>query len=249
LFTAQYGSGSTAAFALGDDGRVLKRSSLIRHTGSGPNKSRQGEPHPHSTVVDPTNRFVMVPDLGTDKIVVYKFDPATAELKTHGHGEVPAGGGPRHMKFHPGGRFAYVVNELDLSVTAFDYDAKQGTLVPIQTISTLPEDEREVPSSCSEIRVHPSGKFLYAANRGHDSIAAFTIDPQTGKLTFVEREPIRGCHPRNFNVDPSGKWLLAAGRDSNTISVFKIDEQTGGLVYTGVVNSPAPICIEFQPQS
>jgi 6-phosphogluconolactonase len=139
---------------------------------------------------------------------------------------------------------------LDLSVTAFEYDAKNGTLKALQTISTLPEDEREVPSSCSEIRIHPSGKFLYAANRGHDTVAAFTVDQNTGRLTFIEREAIRGSHPRNFNVDPTGKWLLVAGRDSNTITVFKIDEGTGGLVFTGgVVNSPAPICIEFQPRS
>ena len=152
------------------------------------------------------------------------------------------------MKFHPNGRFAYVVNELQLSVTAFQYDSAAGTLAAMQTVSTLPEKLREVPCSGSEIRVHPSGRFLYAANRGHDSIAAFQIDPDSGELTFIEREAVRGSHPRNFNIDPTGKWLLAAGRDSNTISLFRIDAKTGSLVYTGAtVNSPSPICVEFQP--
>jgi 6-phosphogluconolactonase len=153
------------------------------------------------------------------------------------------------MKFHPSGKFAYVINELDLSVTAYKYDDKAGTLVEFQTISALPEDQREVPSSGSEIRMHPSGKFIYAANRGHDSIAAFRIDPQNGKLALLEREHIRGSHPRNFNLDPSGKWLIVAGRDSNTLSVFRIDGEAGGLVYAGsIVNSPSPICVEFGPQ-
>jgi 6-phosphogluconolactonase len=158
------------------------------------------------------------------------------------------------MKFHPNGRFAYVINELDLSVTAFEYDADEnaGThmLTDLQTITTLPEELREGANSGSEIRVHPTGRFVYAANRGHDSIAAFEIDPESGKLKFIEREAVRGSHPRNFNVDPTGKWLLAAGRDSNTISLFRIDADTGGLVYTGTtVNSPAPICIEFSGAS
>jgi 6-phosphogluconolactonase len=142
---------------------------------------------------------------------------------------------------------AYVVNEMDLSVTVFRYDAEAGTLEPVQTISTLPKELREIPSSGSEIRVHPSGKFVYAANRGHDTIAAFRIDPASGELAFIEREPIRGSWPRNFNIDPTGQWLLAAGRNSNTISVFRIDSETGGVIYAGkTVNCPTPICIELQ---
>ncbi len=252
LFTAQYGTGSIASFPLAPDGKIQPRASLVKHSGSGPNKQRQEAAHPHSTNVDPTNRFVLVPDLGTDKIVVYSFDPASAQLSQSpaGEGIAPPGAGPRHMKFHPNDRYAFVVNELDLSVTAFAYDSKSGALKPLQTVSTLPEDLREVSCTCSEIRIHPSGKFLYAANRGHDSIAAFSIEPDSGRLGFVELESIRGSHPRNFNVDPSGKWLLVAGRDSNTISVFEINPDTGGLVFTGrVVNSPAPICIEFQSKS
>jgi 6-phosphogluconolactonase len=133
-----------------------------------------------------------------------------------------------------------------MAVTAFQYDAENGTLTAMQTISTLPMKLRETPCSGSEIRIHPTGRFVYAANRGHDSVAAFEVDPGSGRLKFIEREAVRGSHPRNFNIDPTGKWLLAAGRDSNTISLFRIDADSGSLVYTGTtVNSPAPICIEM----
>jgi 6-phosphogluconolactonase len=246
LFTAQYGTGSVCAFPLADDGAIEPRSAHVRHAGQGPNLTRQEGPHPHWTGMDPANRFLFVPDLGADRIVIYRTDLAGGRIEPHGHGRCSAGAGPRHMKFHPNGRFAYVINELDLSVTAFDFDAEKGELEAIQTISTLPEEFREVPCSGSELRIHPSGRFVYAANRGHDSIAAFEVDPENGKLTFLEREAVRGSHPRNFNIDPTGKWLLAAGRDSNTISLFRIDAATGTLVYTGTtVNSPAPICIEM----
>jgi 6-phosphogluconolactonase len=248
LFTAQYGTGSVCAYPLKEDGTIGTRTAHVRHTGTGPNLQRQEGPHPHFVTTDPTNKFLMVPDLGADQIIIYKTDLAAARIEPHGAGRSPAGAGPRHMKFHPGGKFAYVLNELDLSVTAYKYDDKAGTLTEVQTISTLPEQAREVPSSGSEIRMHPSGKFLYTANRGHDSIAAFKIDPQTGKLAFIEHESIRGCHPRNFNVDPTGNFLVVAGRDSNTLSAFRINPDAGNLVYAGsVVNSPSPICVEFGP--
>ncbi len=248
LFTAQYGGGSVAVFPLAADGEILPRSALVEHQGSGPNERRQKGPHPHWVGVDPANRFLFVPDLGVDQVVIYRLDPDTSQIRPHGIGQCPAGAGPRHMKFHPNGRFAYVLNELQLSVTAFRYDAEAGTLDAMQTISTLPESLQEIPSSASEIRIHPSGQFVYAANRGHDSIAAFRIDPTTGELTFIEREPIRGSWPRNFNLDPTGKWLVAAGRNSNTLAVFRIDPETGGLIFTGKsVSCPTPICVEFQP--
>ncbi len=247
LFTAQYGGGSVAVFPLTDDGLISPRSALVEHEGSGPNEKRQTKPHPHWVGVDPTNRFLCVPDLGIDRIVIYRIDLDKAQIKPHGSGVCPPGSGPRHMKFHPNGKWAYVVNELALTVTAFRYDSESGTLEPIQTISTLPEELWEVPCSGSELRIHPGGRFLYAANRGHDSIAAFSIDPTDGKLTFIEREAIRGSWPRNFNLDPTGKWLLAAGAKSNTISVFQINPETGGLIYTGqTVNCPTAICIEFE---
>lgn len=245
LFTAQYGGGSVAVFPLGEDGTIKPRSALVEHEGSGPNRSRQEGPHPHWVGVDPTNQFLMVPDLGIDQVVVYRTDLNAGEIERHGAGECPPGAGPRHMKFSPDGMFAYVGNELDLSITVFRYD--DGSLEPIQTITTLPEELREVDNTVSEVRIHPTGKFLYAANRGHDSIAVFQVDQATGKLTFVELEPIRGSWPRNFNLDPTGRWLVAAGANSNTLSVFELDQETGGLVFAGrTVNCPKPICVEFQ---
>jgi 6-phosphogluconolactonase len=183
-----------------------------------------------------------------DKVVIYRLDVDRVDLKPHGFGQVPAGGGPRHMKFHTGGKFIYVLNELELSVTAFAYDADRGMMTALQTIRTVPEQEKakETFVSASEIRVHPTGKFVYAANRGHDTITAFRIDQDSGKLTQVECEPIRGSWPRNFNIDPTGRWLLAAGRDSNTLAVFEIDAETGELTYTRtMVMVPTPICVLF----
>ena len=247
LFTAQYGGGSAAAFPLDGQGKILPRSALVEHEGTGPDTARQKGPHPHWTGVDPANRFLFVPDLGIDRVVIYRIVHDRARIERHGAGRCPPGSGPRHMKFHPNGRIAYVLNELQLSVTVFDYDADSGTLTPKQTISTLPEEMREVACSASEIRVHPSGRFVYAANRGHDSIAVFTVDPADGRLTFVEREAIRGSWPRNFALDPTGRWLMAAGGKSNTISVFRVDPRSGGLVYTGrTVNCPSPICVCVQ---
>jgi 6-phosphogluconolactonase len=246
LFTAQYGDGSVAVFRLDENGKILPRSDLVRHQGSGPNPARQRGPHPHWVGTDLANRFLFVPDLGIDQVVIYRTDLDAGRIVHHGRGSCPPGGGPRHMKFHPNGRVAYVLNELQMTITVFQYDPQAGTLDARQTISTLPRDLQEIANKASEIRVHPSGRFVYAANRGHDSIAAFKVDMSTGELTFIEREAIRGSWPRNFNIDPSGQWLLAAGRDSNTIAVFAIDTATGGLVFSGkIVNCPTPICIEF----
>lgn len=245
LFTAQYGGGSTAVFPIGDDGSIGERSCLVEHSGSGPNESRQKGPHPHWAGVSPDNRFLFVPDLGADKVVIYRIDHDNAAIVPHGAGIAVPGGGPRHMKFSKDGSKIYLLNELLMSVTVFDYDAEAGTMDPVQTISTLPEEMWEIPNKSSEIRVHPSGNFVYAANRGHDSIAAFSINDD-GTLTFVEREAIRGSWPRNFNVDPTGQWMIVAGRYSNTLSVFRIDEETGGMLFHGkVVNVPAPICVEW----
>jgi 6-phosphogluconolactonase len=223
---------------------------VIRHTGRGPNRERQEGPHPHFVGTDPENHYLFVPDLGADQVVIYKLDPEKCSLTPHGAGHTPPGSGPRHFVFHPDGRFAYVVNELAITVTAFRYDPAAGTLAEIQTIASLPEKDKKLPSSAAELYIHPSGKFLYASTRNDDTITTFAADPKTGKLTFVEREPIRGSHPRAFNLDPGGKWLLACGRDSNTISVFRIDQNTGRLTFNDqVVRSPSPISIDLQPMA
>src|SRR6185503_16100672 len=200
-----------------------------------PNQKRQEGPHPHFVGTDPENHFLFVPDLGSDQVIIYKLDPERCSLKSHGSGHCPPGSGPRHFVLHPNGRFAYVVNEMGITVTAFRFDPAAGTLTEIQTIESLPEKDKKIPSTAAEIYIHPSGNFLYASMRNDDTITVFAVDPETGKLTFVEREPIRGSHPRSFNLDPSGKWLLAAGRDTNSISVFHIDEKTGRLTYNNTV--------------
>lgn len=249
LLTAQYGGGSVAAFALNPDGSLKERTQLVEHQGgSGSVSGRQEAPHPHWTGFSPDNRFAFVPDLGLDQVVIYRVDVETARLTPHGIGQLPAGAGPRHMKFHTNGRWIYVLNELDLSITRFDYDAQEGTMTPRETLPTVPKEQliKEPFKSASEIRVHPSGQFVYSANRGHDTVTAFRVDQETGALTVLEREPVRGATPRNFNLDPSGRWLLAAGQNSHTLASFAVDPQTGELSYTGTnVTAPSAICVLF----
>lgn len=247
LLLAHYGGGAVAALPIADDGRILPPTSQIHHSGASVNKSRQDKPHPHWIGPTPKNRFVVVPDLGTDEVVVYRLDEKKHTLKRHGAGEVPPGSGPRHMKFHPNGKWAYVLNELGLTVTAFEYDSEQGSLDRFQTVVALPESElKDITTLGSEIRMHPSGNFVYAAIRGHDVIAVFQVDPNSGKLTLIEREPVRGSWPRNFGLDPTGHWLLAAGAESSTVAVFRVDQSTGRLTFTRrVINVPEPICVEF----
>lgn len=253
LITAQYGSGSVAVFPLQNDGSIQPRSDLQEHEGgSGVVGNRQDKPHAHWVGTSPDNRFVFVPDLGMDQVLIYALDVDAARLTLHGHGPCPPGGGPRHMKFSPDGKRIYVLNELALSITVFDYDAKAGTMTPGQTIPTLSEDvkAKENFNSAAEIRVHPSGKFVYSSNRGHDSISAFRVDDATGELSLIEVEPIRGAWPRNFNLDPTGRFLLAAGGQSSTVAVFAIDQETGELTYTRENASvPTPICVEFASSS
>ena len=247
LFSAQYGGGSVAVFPVAEDGTIQERSMLVEHEGSGPNKARQEGPHPHWVGVDPENRFLFVPDLGTDRIVIYRIDHDAARITRHGEALCPTGGGPRHFKFHPSGLYAYVVNELHMSVRVFRYNSEAGELTAMQTLPTLPEYYREGFNSCSEIRVHPTGRFVYVANRGHDSITAFAVSGETGRLRFVERESIRGAMPRNFNLDPSGKWLVAAGKDSNSLASFSVDLDRGSLLFSRhMVACPVPMCVVLQ---
>lgn len=249
LLTAQYGGGSVAAFALNADGTLKERTALIKHQGgSGAVVGRQESAHAHWVGFSPDNRFAFVPDLGLDRIVIYRLDAEESTLQPHGFGVVPPGSGPRHMKFHPNGKWIYVLNELDLSVTLFKYDEAAGAMTSMQTIPTVPKSllAKEQFKSSSEIRVHPSGKFVYAANRGHDTITVFEVDQKTGELSVIELENIRGATPRNFNFDPSGKWILVAGQDSHTLASFAVDQDTGQLTYNqSIVSTPAPICVLF----
>ncbi len=249
LLTAQYGGGSVAAFSLNADGSLRARTALIKHAGGAKVVGgRQDRPHAHWVGFSPDNRFAFVPDLGLDKVIIYKVDPAGGRLAPHGFGALPPGAGPRHMKFHPGGKWIYVLNELDLSVSVFGYDAAAGTMTIKETVPTVLKAElrKEQASSGSEIHVHPSGKFVYAANRGHDSITGFAVDPVTGVLKVIGTTHVRGATPRNFNIDPSGRWLLAAGQDSHSLASFAVDSATGELTYNrSVIHTPAPICVLY----
>jgi 6-phosphogluconolactonase len=247
---ANYTGGSVAAFRLAEDGRLAQRTALIQHEGSSVNKQRQSEPHAHSVNFSKDNKVVVAADLGLDKVMIYRADPATGKLRPNDppFAKVAPGSGPRHFSFHPSGKYGYVINEIASTVTAFAYDPATSGLREIQTISTLPEGYTG-ESTTAEVLVHPSGKFLYGSNRGHDSITVFRIDEATGKLTVVEREPAQGKTPRNFRIEPSGKYLFAANQASDSVVVFRIDEATGELTPSGVsVKVPAPMCVRFVAQ-
>jgi 6-phosphogluconolactonase len=250
---ANYGGGSVICFGLTADGSLEPvvagtPGGFIQHEGTGPNPQRQEKPHGHSIFPTTDGRFAVSCDLGADRVFVHALDVDKATLASHGFGRGTPGAGPRHFAFHPGGRYGYAVNELDLTVTAFAFDPQAGTLAPIQTLSTLPADVTDTKGfSTAEIVAHPSGKFLYASNRGHDSIAMYAVDQGTGRLTFLGAEPIRGKTPRNFVIDPTGKFLLAAGQNSHTVTVFAIDAETGRLSFTGQsLDVPSPVCIRFR---
>jgi 6-phosphogluconolactonase len=251
LLVANYTGGSVAVCPIRSDGRLGEVSAFVQHTGSSVNPSRQREPHAHSINVSPDNRFAIVADLGLDKLLVYRFDAAKGALAPNDppFAAVKPGSGPRHFSFHPGGKFAYAINELASTVTAFSYDAARGALSELQTVSTLPKDFTG-NSTTAEVQVDAAGKFLYGSNRGHDSIAVFTIDPSKGTLTPVEYVPTQGKTPRNFRIDPTGSYLFAANQDSGRVAIFRIDAKTGRLTPTGQVLAVAsPVCVKFVPGS
>jgi 6-phosphogluconolactonase len=251
VLAANYGGGSVAVLPIGEDGRLGAASAFVQHRGSGTNPRRQEGPHAHSINLDPANRFAVAADLGLDKLLVHRFDASKGTLTPNDPPatSVAPGAGPRHFAFHPDGRHAYVINEMACTVTAFDYNPERGVLTELQTVSTLPEGVKPGYST-AEVQVHPSGKFVYGSNRGHDSIAIFAVDPSSGRLTPVGHQPTQGKTPRNFAIDPSGSFLLAENQDSGTIVVFRIDPQTGRLSPTGqTVEVPAPVCVKFVPKT
>ena len=248
VLVANYSGGSVAVLPIADDGKLSEASSFIQHKGSSVDKGRQEAPHAHSINLDAANHFAVAADLGLDKVLVYKFDAdkGTLSPNTPPSASVPPGSGPRHFAFHPDRRHAYVINEMKSTVTAFNYDANKGALEPIQTLSTLPHPVKG--NSTAEVQVHPSGKFVYGSNRGHNSIALFTVDAKTGRLTAAGHQPTGGKTPRNFGIDPTGKWLLAANQDSDSITVFRIDPKTGKLEPTGhKAEVGRPVCVKFIP--
>ena len=249
VLVANYGGGSVSVLPIAKDGTLQPSSAFVQHTGSSVNKQRQSAPHAHSVNVDASSRFAYVADLGLDKLLIYRFNANDGSLTPGDPAsiEVEPGSGPRHFAIHPKGRYAYVINELPCTITVFERNASSGALKAVQTISTLPAGQEVAQGfSTAEVQVHPSGRFLYGSNRGHDTIAVFAIDEKTGRLTLVQHEPTQGSTPRNFGIDPSGRFLLAANQRSDSVVIFAIDGRTGRLTATGHrVSVPTPVCVKF----
>ncbi len=246
VLVANYGGGSVSVLPIQDDGQLGEATDFVQHQGKSVNPQRQEGPHAHSVILGPTNRYAFVADLGLDKIMVYQLDLTKGKLIPNDEPfcQVKAGAGPRHFAFHPNGRYAYLINELDNTFVAFTYDEINGTLKEVQTVPTLLGDFEDT-SYCADVHVSPSGKFVYGSNRGHDSIVIFAIDEDTGKLTYVGHELTQGKTPRGFAIDPTGTFLLAANQSTDTIVTFRIEQQTGKLTPTGcVAKVPAPVCLK-----
>ncbi len=247
VLVANYGGGSASVIPIGADGSLAKPTGFVQHEGSSVDPQRQTAPRAHSVNLSLDDRFAFVADLGTDKVMIYKLDveKGTIVANNPAFAKVAPGAGPRHFVFHPSGAFAYVINELNGTVTAFAYDSASGALTEIQTLTTLPSGF-EGRKSCAEIRVHPGGAFLYGSNRGHDSIVVYRIDPGSGKLTFVEHETAGIKTPRNFNIDPTGRFCIVANQGANSVMTFRIDPKTGVLEPTGhKISVGKPVCIRF----
>ncbi len=249
VFVANYDGGSIAAFPIGFDGKLGDATAAIQHKGSSVNKERQEGPHAHCIKTSPDNRFALVADLGLDEVLVYRFDEAKGTLAPNDppFGKTPDGAGPRHFAFSPNGKFVYVINEIKCTASTFAYDSKKGALHLLDTVSTVPAGYTVTDKdSTAELRVHPSGKFVYGSNRGHDSIAVFAVDPAKGTLKPVEHVSTQGKTPRGFELDPTGSYLIAANQDSDSLVVFQIDQNTGKLTPTGQkIEAFAPVDVEF----
>ncbi|HEX9961809.1 MAG TPA: lactonase family protein, partial [Pyrinomonadaceae bacterium] len=250
VLVANYLGGNVSVFPIENGGNLGAAIDSEQHAGAGLNRERQEAPRAHSIILDENNRFAFASDLGIDKIMIYNFDAGSGKLERNAAQpfyQTKAGAGPRHFKFHPNGKFAFVVNEQDSTITSLEYDDRRGTLKEIQTVSTLPATFFRA-NSCADIHASPDGRFLYGSNRGHDSIAAYKIDEKTGRLDFIEHASTLGRTPRNFAIDPTGRFLLAANQNSDSIVTFRLDEKTGKLLPTGnkaVV--PSPVCLKLIP--
>jgi 6-phosphogluconolactonase len=249
VFVANYGGGSVAAYQTQPDGSLKPASSFVQHKGSGANPDRQKGPHAHAATPDPSGRFLSVPDLGLDRVLIYSIDakagtiaPATPAFAT-----VPPGSGPRHIAISRDGKHAYVISEMLCTIEAFDRDATSGALTPTQSIGTLPAAQVvEKGFSTAEVLLHPSGKFLYGSNRGHNTLVVYAVDAQSGKLALLQHIPTGGQGPRGFNIDPSGAFLVAGNQNSDSIAVFRIDPAKGTLTATGQpISLGKPVSFEF----
>jgi len=246
VLIANYTGGNVAVLPIQRDGSLGPAIDVEQHDGSGPREQQKG-PHAHCIKLDRNNRFAFAADLGSDKVMIYRFNPTTRKLEP---GQQPSaslhsGAGPRHLTFHPNGKYLYVINELDSSLTTFKYDSVKGTLTAFETVSTLPRDFTGT-SYCADIHISKSGRFLYGSNRGHNSIVVFAIDPRTARLKLVEHVSTEGKWPRNFVIDPTGRFLLVANQHTDNVVVFRIDAQTGRLTPSGqMAEIPIPVCLQF----
>jgi 6-phosphogluconolactonase len=245
---ANYKGGSVVSYKINQDGTLSKPVSFYHHEGSSVTPRQKG-PHGHSINLDPANKFAFAADLGLDKIIIYGFDPKTSKLTNHSEAALPPGSGPRHFAITGDSKFAYSLNELTSTVTAFKFDPEKGELTQAQTLSTLPTGYKG-NNSTAEVRIHPNGNFLYCSNRGHDSVAVFKLNPKLGTLTPLQWQKTGGKTPRNFNITPDGQFLVAAHQTSNDIIVHEIDSETGLLTKTdNRVLTPRPVCIRFLEQN
>ncbi len=246
VLIANYSSGSTAVFPRMPDGKLGDASAVVQHTGHGPNPQRQEGPHAHQIEVTNDDRFAIASDLGLDELLVYRFDSEIGTVTPNNppFARVDPGAGPRHFAFTPDGKFVYALAEMGSTITVFAFDSSKGVLQKLQTVSSLPKDFKG-QSDAAEIVVHPSGKFVYASNRGDDSIVVFSIGAD-GKLTFVDRTPTHGKTPRGFAIDPTGRYLLVGNQASDNIVIFRIDAGSGRVKPTGrIVEAPSPVAVQF----
>ncbi len=249
LFAVNYMGGNLVVIEVGKDGALGLPTTIIAHAGSSRHATRQDAPHPHSIVLDPANTHAFVPDLGLDKVMQYRLDDESGLLTANQEASVATnpGAGPRHLVFGPEGQTAYVVGELDSSITAYAYDDVAGRLDAFQTVSMVPEGYAG-PNLAADIHLTPDGRFLYASNRGHDSIAAFVVDQMTGALKGLGFTPTQGKSPRGFAIDPTGRYLLVANEHSDEILTFRIDKDEGTLSPTGYsLSVPSPVCLKLMP--
>lgn len=247
VLVANYSSGNIASYTVDLDGFLSEPVSVIQHEGSSAHPKRQKGPHAHSIDVDTTNKRVFVADLGIDKLLMYDLDrKGTLTPSTPAFMSLEPRSGPRHVAQHFNGGNIYVLNEMNRSIAAFAQDKEDGELALLQRIDTLPEGAKP-KGSTAEIAIHPTGRYLYASNRGHDSIAAYSINVFTGRLTLIGHTSIIGQTPRHFAISPDGRFLLAAGQNSSSVHSFRIDAATGALrpVFAGSVSVPNPVCIVF----
>lgn len=244
VVVCSYHGGSIGLVSLEDEGKLGQLCDTAVHKGQGADPVRQDRPHPHSAIFSPDGRFIFVPDLGLDVIRCYTIDRQNKTLEYHRDTVLHPGAGPRHFAFHPDGKSAYVINEVDSTITSFTYQAESGLLNEVMTASTLPEDFSG-DNICAEIALSVDGRFLYGSNRGMDSIVVYAVDATTAKLTFIEHVSTHGGHPRHFTVTPDGGYLIVANRDANNLVVHAIDRHSGRLTFTGnTAEVSKPVCVK-----